>query len=287
MNNPERIMIWGAYVEVGQKNPVHAHEMHELVVCLSSCGEHWIEGDCYPFIYGQTLLIRNGIPHYVLGNPREVAKLLFICFDTYPFAATDSPSLHYFLKECSVNKQHTTRKVHPVFRDNVEIATKVQTELTKIRPFNNALMISLLQQLIINHCRSLYQSDLYKNDRNTRAITEVCAWITNNYGTPFTLKDMAIKAGMSRTLFTRMFRLFTGLTLTEFSTRIRIDAVMKLLAETDDSVASIAFQCGFNNMGYFYQTFKRFCNMLPGEYRKSIKSHGPFIRRLRLMDVET
>ena len=44
---------------------------------------------------------------------------------------------------------------------------------------------------------------------------------------------------------------------------------MQLLRETDDTVATIAAQVGYESQGKFAQAFKDIAHMLPTEYRRA------------------
>ena len=49
---------------------------------------------------------------------------------------------------------------------------------------------------------------------------------------------------------------------------------MKLLRETDDSIAQIAKQVGYETQGKFTKAFKESVQRLPTEYRRQYKANG-------------
>ena len=60
------------------------------------------------------------------------------------------------------------------------------------------------------------------------------------------------------------------MTFVEYLNTIRIGHVCKLLADSDENVVTIAYECGFNNLANFNRQFKRLKGMSPSEYRKTL-----------------
>lgn len=62
---------------------------------------------------------------------------------------------------------------------------------------------------------------------------------------------------MSESNFRKLFREYTGRTLIEYRNRIRIAQVRKLIASEEYSVQEAAYQVGFRNMSFFYETLRK------------------------------
>ena len=58
------------------------------------------------------------------------------------------------------------------------------------------------------------------------------------------------------------------ITPTEYLNRIKLERAAELLETTSDSVLDIMFECGFNNVSYFNQLFKKAYGTTPGGYRR-------------------
>ena len=59
-----------------------------------------------------------------------------------------------------------------------------------------------------------------------------------------------------------------GLAMSRLMKEYRMQQAMRLLRETDDSIATIAAQVGYETQGKFNKAFKASVQMLPTEYRK-------------------
>ena len=66
----------------------------------------------------------------------------------------------------------------------------------------------------------------------------------------------------------RIFRQELGLSPWEYLTRYRIRQARQLLRITNDSIADIALQVGFDDKAYFTRVFHRYTGCSPSIYRK-------------------
>ncbi|MBR2872686.1 MAG: helix-turn-helix transcriptional regulator, partial [Lentisphaeria bacterium] len=49
---------------------------------------------------------------------------------------------------------------------------------------------------------------------------------------------------------------------------IRLKHALALLTQSDLNISVIALECGFNDLSYFYRTFKKKYSFNPGEYKR-------------------
>ena len=75
---------------------------------------------------------------------------------------------------------------------------------------------------------------------------------------------------MSTSSFSRFIKLRTGNNFIDCLNEIRVSAVARLLVdEPTNSVADIAYRCGFNNISNFNRIFKRKKGCSPKVFRES------------------
>lgn len=92
-------------------------------------------------------------------------------------------------------------------------------------------------------------------------------WITRNLGQRITLADMATVLECSPSTVTRQFRQFLRCSPLEWVISQRIERAQHLLAAGNDTVATIARDCGFDDAGYFSRMFKARVGASPREWR--------------------
>lgn len=82
-----------------------------------------------------------------------------------------------------------------------------------------------------------------------------------------TVADVAKRSGVSIRVLERRFVAETGLTVSEMLFKTRLDHVKEMLAETRESIKSIALSCGFGSVSHLTMVFRRAENMTMTEYR--------------------
>lgn len=93
--------------------------------------------------------------------------------------------------------------------------------------------------------------------------------ITERFREPLSIEMIAQDTGLNPEYAMRLFRNRWGVTLWTFLLQQRIAEARRLLLLGEASVAEIAFECGFQSLGRFYQAFKTQCQCSPGAYRRN------------------
>lgn len=88
------------------------------------------------------------------------------------------------------------------------------------------------------------------------------------------LDHAAAQLGVSRRTFSQRFRERTGKPWLAYVRGRAIDHAQKLLAETPEPIATIAFECGFNDLSGFYRAFKAETGVAPGKWRRDAQPFG-------------
>jgi transcriptional regulator GlxA family with amidase domain len=74
---------------------------------------------------------------------------------------------------------------------------------------------------------------------------------------------------MSQAQFMKVFKKVSGMTFVAHVTRVRIMNAVKMLRETDMTIAEIAVKCGFSDQSYFDRRFRQAFEKSPREWRRS------------------
>jgi len=82
------------------------------------------------------------------------------------------------------------------------------------------------------------------------------------------IETLASLAFLSSRQFERRFRKLFHMTPGEFILKVRIDASVRLLVESDLSITHIAMQCGFYDNSHFTRQFKSQIGISPNQFRK-------------------
>jgi AraC-like DNA-binding protein len=80
---------------------------------------------------------------------------------------------------------------------------------------------------------------------------------------------------VSRFYFCKLFKKATGMTLTEYVSRVRIERAKTLLVDPTMRISEVVFAAGFGSIPRFNSVFKRYVGMPPTEYREALRSQLP------------
>lgn len=87
--------------------------------------------------------------------------------------------------------------------------------------------------------------------------------------------SFASRAGLTPPRLARLTKRLFGLTPGQFITKSRIMAASRMLLESDNSVAEIAYACGFYDHSAFTRAFRSATGVTPTQFRKATGHHDP------------
>ncbi|WP_028550533.1 AraC family transcriptional regulator [Paenibacillus sp. UNC451MF] len=107
-------------------------------------------------------------------------------------------------------------------------------------------------------------------------------YMLRKYQDAMDMEDIARLSGASPSRFYQAFRRQTGLSPHKFISKIRLDASLLLLANTESSVIDVAHSVGYPDEYYFSRLFKKHMSITPTEYvartKKRIACLSPVLR---------
>jgi AraC family transcriptional regulator len=98
-------------------------------------------------------------------------------------------------------------------------------------------------------------------------LAELLAYVDANIGANLSLDELAHRAGLSRSAFTRGFRGAVGLSPHQYLLVRRIERAKMLLCKTDFELSSIAQEVGFSSQSHFTANFRNLVGCTPARFR--------------------
>ncbi len=219
---------------------------------------------------------------------------LSYCGNTHPISSGDCAWI-----DCTKPYSHESSAAHPwslkwVHFNGAEASYYYEYYLSlenpylfhprSILPFTDALDQLYLCQQTKNPLMELTSSK-YITDIITSCFTEnetlkmreytipdklrqVHEYLSENYHQKISLEELSERFFISKYHLSREYKKIYGTTLGNALTSQRLSHAKSMLRFSDDSIDTIALNCGFQDTGYFIKVFKRAENMTPLQYRK-------------------
>ena len=112
-------------------------------------------------------------------------------------------------------------------------------------------------------------------------LAQALKFIANEHTRDIGLEDVARAVGRSRRFVQYLFRDQLGRTVTDETTRVRVEHAKTLLARTPTPFPAVALACGFASLAYFNRVFKVSVGCLPRQFRQERRAEPEVGRKAR------
>jgi AraC-like DNA-binding protein len=256
--------------------PWHYHPEYELVSIVESTGRRIIGDHISDFKPGNLALIGPGIPHiykndpvYYQPDPVLKARSIVIHFTERSLgddflSLPEAAAIKALLEKAATGLDipgETGRKVNDQLQEIVDC-----TGMKRLVQFLNILnTIAESGELVPISTIPV----IGNNEKESARLCKVLDWITANFETNIKLAEAAAIAEMHENAFSRFFSRRTRKSFSVFVQELRLQKAAKLLAEPGNTITSICFDCGYNNVSNFNRQFMHYYKMNPRQYRKA------------------
>lgn len=103
-------------------------------------------------------------------------------------------------------------------------------------------------------------------------ITRAKRFIEDHHRDDLSLGQVAASVHTSLFYFCKLFKRHTGVSFTEYVSRLRTEKAKKLLLNLNLRVSEIAYEVGFQSLTHFNRVFKRILHESPSEYRARLQA---------------
>jgi AraC-like DNA-binding protein len=258
--------------------PIHNHEVYELNFVENANGVRRIVGDSSEVIgnYDLVLITSPVLEHVWEQNNctsqdvREITIQFKFGLDEEDglFEKTPFASIHQMLKEAQKGLAFPMQAIMKVYGLITSISG-IQDRFEALMQFIRILHILSEEDGARSLASSAYAKVKVEDD--SRRVLKVKNYINENYMYEIKLETLADIANMSQSAFSRFFKLHTGRTLSDYIIDTRLGYATRMLLDTQDSIANISFNCGYNNFSNFNRIFKRKKGCSPSEFREKYR----------------
>ena len=127
--------------------------------------------------------------------------------------------------------------------------------------------------------QSQFSAALSMQLTDRKPFRELESWVLEHLNKPLTVPMLAERLAMSPRNFARVFTKEMKTTPAKFVERLRVEAARRRLEESQNSLETIAGECGFANVNSMRNVFQRALRIAPGHYRRHFRSKRHVQRR--------
>lgn len=250
----------------------HWHSYFEITCVQKGRGRYFVNGQEYEMDEGDIIIFNNVEPHGWLLLEEDM-QLLVMVFSPEFIAEKMSFFDHGYLKpfvERGSNFRNKIGHEEPVSHEIRKGIREIYGEWTEQKVGYHLMIKSnvlrILTMLIRAYQDENKSDEMLKEKQNAmKRLEQAIAYIDAHYREKITLDEVAASAYMSSTYFSTYFRKVTGISFSDYVTRLRIFHARELLKDTQRSVTEIAMECGFHNLSNFYRLYKKHVGRPPRE----------------------
>ncbi|WP_167957254.1 AraC family transcriptional regulator [Anaerosporobacter faecicola] len=254
---------------------LHWHREMELLVVTEGSMELQVEEIVYRLKKGDCIFINSNMYHSAKSIGKVQCSFYAVVFSD-EFLQTDVHS-HYskhYIRPVLKGKRIFT----PVIQEDGDWQSKILGMLEEIHVLDHRLLLEhelmlktrmyAIWELYFEHGK---ENDAINDDNsiNLERIRPVLEYIEDNYAYEISLSDLAALIPMSEGQFCRVFRRTMSRTPMQYIMRYRILQSCHLLTETNEKIAEVANQSGFNNISYYNKVFLSIVGCTPKQYRNA------------------
>jgi AraC-like DNA-binding protein/ligand-binding sensor protein len=138
-----------------------------------------------------------------------------------------------------------------------------------LAPQQYTAMVKLLE-IFAGHVSTLANEIVVQEDEaESPMIRRARAYILANQADPIDLDKVAQAMHVSTFYFCKMFKKATGLTFTDYLSRVRVEKAKTLLLNPHLRISEIAYDVGFQSLTHFNRMFRKIVGESPTAYRES------------------
>ena len=154
--------------------------------------------------------------------------------------------------------------VHPIYLDSVsaDFAAKIEQIASP------SACPSMIGSIARSYCR-LVKNHSAKSFSPSVQKAMIC--VDADLTAPLSLRYLADELNINSSYLSSLFKKETGLTVTAYIIRQRINYAKHLLENTRLQIQTVAQQCGLGDVHYFSKLFRKETGMTPREFRQSVQ----------------
>lgn len=243
--------------------PLHTHnDTLELSLISSGEGTLYYNSKTITVHKGDLLVKCANVPHAERKMPGEPFEQLYIGI---PYGDLTAQQLE-FVRSHIISPVLQTGISFPFLEQSIyyiaEICEKGEMYPEKLLDDVSNGFFSAVNFLVEKSSFRVQQLEISEN------IKQVMYYLDENYLKDIDLNDIARRFYISPCYLSRRFKQETDYSIKQYLINRRMGEAIRQLIFEETDIKEIALSCGYSNLQYFYNAFKKFTQCTPSEFRE-------------------
>jgi AraC-like DNA-binding protein len=250
----------------------HLHPEYEIVYIKNGTAEQRIGSHFSHYNSGTLLMIGPNIPHSVIGNHNHRNNYAVVIQMSRTFL---EKKLSAFNEMLFVSDLLERSKQGILFGEKLKkrISNEIEN-LPKINRYKRLIsLIDIIGKMAASKDYTLLNSNAIHANEHSNSyyrIGIINKFVAENYHRSIQLSEIAGKAGLTETSFSRFFKKVTGKTFINFLNEYRVHKACALLTNKNYNIADVMYKTGFSEASHFTRVFKKHAHETPRSFRNKI-----------------
>lgn len=246
----------------------HFHEDIEIMTIKEGQLMYTVNGKQLLLREGDTIVINSNQIHYNSCVNGGVAKYV-ICV-IHPSILVNSVAVEMQAVRPIIDNPDLPYLRFRYINEHTESIRNLILALPDVRhdPFAITKQFYQIWDIIRKQAETLGKTEEVVSDPRMMSFKTMMHFIANNYQKQITLSDIAASGNISKSLCNTLFHQYVGESPINYLMHLRARKVAELLRAGKMSMSEIAQLTGFGGVSYMSETFRKFFEKSPREYRK-------------------
>ncbi len=244
---------------------LHTHEYYELVIVSEGAVVHHLNDAQTVMQKGAACLIRPQDKHKLVAYQNQsVQTITFMVKPAYMQALLAFYELEELNSHSDLSFTLNPIQLNSMVQNTLVIQSMVFSDL-KEKETRCRLLFAELISILINQ-------KIVKLKKMPECVIQLLETLSNPLLREVSIKkDLASTANYSYSNVLRIFKKYTGYTISQYIQTTKINYAMELLKNSDMRIIEIAETIGYDSIANFNRLFKRNTGLTPTEFRKKYK----------------
>lgn len=245
---------------VTETYPIHTHNFDEFFLVTKGRARHIVNSKSFIVERGTLVFVRSYDIHFysIFKEDHFVMYNVGIAGFSRKIAQQINSEIYCTLKEGPYPKHVMLNDEATMMLEKGLIELKEENGSRKQSVLFHALLMSVLHLMYTGKERN-------SNEYMPNWLFKLIEQMEDEQNCIAGLPRLFGLANYSQGHVNRSFKKYLNTTPTQFINEKRLAIARRLLANTDMTVANVSESCGFNNISYFYEQYKKMYHETPGD----------------------